>query len=137
MYRHVTAPAMVPSVRYTTPSRSSKVLVVSVAAWLILRTRSRPSWHRSAAMAACTAAAFLFRHDYAVYCGVAFAAALVADAATWRDRWTRTVAFGALTLGLLTPSLGWVQAHAGVVPYLPLQGLNTPAPQAPQGGAAR
>ena len=54
-------------------------------------TRRRPSWPRVAAMSVWTAVAFLFRHDYAVYCGVGCARpSSLAD--PWRVARTRDAA---------------------------------------------
>ena len=96
-----------------------KVLVMAVAAWLIVGTRGLPTWRRTAAMSAWTAAAFLFRHDYAVYCAVGFGALFVVSATTaWRDRLVRGLGYVALTAILLAPSMWWIQRYVGVTEYV-------------------
>ena len=96
-----------------------KVLVLAVACLLILSYARTPGWWRVAGMAAWTAVAFLFRHDYAVYCaiGCAIVLALAGPGLGWKCV-GRVAAYGALTLVLLGPSLYWVQQHAGLVTYL-------------------
>src|SRR5688572_26959881 len=49
-----------------------KVLVTAVAALLIVNSVRGPTWLRVAVMGVWTAIAFLFRHDYAAYCGFGF-----------------------------------------------------------------
>ncbi len=96
-----------------------KVLVLGVAAWLIVGYAAQPTRRRVVVLAAWTAVAFLFRHDYAVYCGVGFASVIVV---THLPRWTTAVrhagGYAALTLVLLAPSLAWVQYYAGLGEYL-------------------
>jgi hypothetical protein len=66
-----------------------------------------------------TAIAFLFRHDYAVYCGIGFVTLIaLSDSASWRDRITRVVAYGVITAVLLGPSLWWIQRYRGVTEYV-------------------
>jgi hypothetical protein len=96
-----------------------KVLVMAVAAWLIVGTRGVPSWPRITAMSVWTAAAFLFRHDYAAYCAIGCGAVLLlSGSAPWRDRLTRGVAYVVVTAILLAPSLWWIQRYGGVREYV-------------------
>jgi hypothetical protein len=96
-----------------------KVLVMAVAAWLIVGTRGVPTWRRTAAMSAWTAAAFLFRHDYAVYCAVGFGALIVLSGTmVWRDRVARGLGYVAMTAILLAPSLWWIQRYEGITEYV-------------------
>lgn len=96
-----------------------KVLVLGVAAWLIVDYAARRSPARVAGMAAWTAVAFLFRHDYAVYCGVGFVSVLVAaQLPRWATAARHVGGYVALTLVLLTPSLVWVQHYVGLGEYL-------------------
>jgi hypothetical protein len=96
-----------------------KVLVLGVACLLILRYGRAPTWWRLAALSAWTAVAFLFRHDYAVYCGAGSAIVLaLAGPRTWLPRLGRVAAYGALTLVLLAPSLYGVERTEGLVSYL-------------------
>ena len=96
-----------------------KVLVLSGALLLIVRYAAAPSWPKVALMALWTAVAFLFRHDYAVHCAVGFGLVIVAThGKSWAASLLRALAYGALTLALLTPSLLWVQRYGGgILPY--------------------
>jgi hypothetical protein len=96
-----------------------KVLVVAVAAWLIVGGRGLPTWRRMAAMSVWTAAAFLFRHDYAVYCAVGFGSVLLlSGTAAWRERLARGIGYVVVTAILLAPSLWWIQQYKGVTEYV-------------------
>ncbi|MGH9348737.1 MAG: hypothetical protein ACRD26_15875 [Vicinamibacterales bacterium] len=94
-----------------------KVLVLAAACLLVVRYAQRPSIARAAALGALVAAAFLFRHDYAVYAGVAALAVMLAGAGSWRRGAGHLAACGAVTLALLAPSLVHVQRSVGLVPY--------------------
>ena len=54
-----------------------KVLVTAVAALLIIALRTPSDMGLVAAMSVWTAAAFLFRHDFSVYCAVGFFVVIV------------------------------------------------------------
>lgn len=96
-----------------------KVLVMAVAAWLIVGTRGLPTWRRTIAMAVVTAAAFLFRHDYAVYCAVGFGVVLLlSGTVTWRDRLARIAGYVAMTTILLAPALWWIHEYRGLGEYV-------------------
>ena len=96
-----------------------KVIVTAVAALLIVGARGLPTWRRTVAMSLWTAAAFLFRHDYAVYCAAGFGAVmLLSVTATWRDRIVRGVGYVAMTAILLAPSLAWIEHYRGVTEYV-------------------
>jgi hypothetical protein len=96
-----------------------KLLVTAVAAWLIVGARGLPTWRRTAAMSLCTAIAFLFRNDYAVYCAIGFGVLmLMSGTATWRDRIVRGLGYAALTAILLAPSLIWIQSYRGIGEYV-------------------
>jgi hypothetical protein len=100
-----------------------KVLVLAVACLLVAQYARAPGWRRLAIMSAWTAVAFLFRHDYAVYCGIGFAIAIGASGPwpAW-NRAGRVAACGLLALLLLGPSLYVVQqsggSGGGLVAYL-------------------
>jgi hypothetical protein len=95
-----------------------KVLVLAGAVLLIVRYATAASWRYVALMAAWTAVAFLFRHDYAVHCAVGLCLVIVAaHGPAWRTSLGRLAGFGVLTLVLLTPSLLWVQRYAGISEY--------------------
>ena len=96
-----------------------KVLTTAVAALLIVSCRGLPTWRRVALMSAWTAVAFLFRHDYAVYCAVGFLALIALSGnAVWRDRIGRVAAYGVITLVLLAPSFWWIQHYRGLTEYV-------------------
>ena len=96
-----------------------KVLVLAVACLLLLQYARTPTWLRVAALSAWTAVAFLFRHDYVVYCAVGSAIVLaLAGPRAWLPRLGRLGAYGAITLVLLAPSLYWVERTAGLVTYI-------------------
>jgi len=96
-----------------------KVLVTAVAASLIISYARRPSWALVAAMSAWSAAAFLFRHDYIVYCAIGFFAIIVLTGNTpWRTRVTRVIACGLMTTLLMAPSLWWIERYRGIREYV-------------------
>ena len=96
-----------------------KVLVTAVAMLLIISYARRATWTRVAIMSMWTAIAFLFRHDYSVYCAVGFLAVIVlAGDTAWPVRIARGIAFGLITVLLLTPSLWWVQRYRGIDEYV-------------------
>lgn len=96
-----------------------KVLALSVMAWLVVEYALRPAWRGVLMMAAWTAIAFLFRHDLAVYCGIA-GAIVIALAHGSRVMTTagRGLAYAAVTAVLLAPSVWWIERYAGVAEYL-------------------
>jgi hypothetical protein len=96
-----------------------KVLVTAVASLLIVGSAGLPSPPRIALMSVCTAVAFLFRHDLAIYCVVGFVAVMgCATGAPWRDRLIRAAAYLAVTGVMLAPSLWWVQRYRGLPEYV-------------------
>src|SRR5688572_7817151 len=96
-----------------------KVLALATISLLVVGYSRAPAPWRVAVMAVTTAVAFLFRHDYAIYCGIATLAALLCSGppAVWR-RLARVAAYGAVTLVLLAPSLYWVEHYAGLAEYV-------------------
>jgi hypothetical protein len=96
-----------------------KVLVTAVAAWLIVGTRGLPTWRRTIVMAIWTAAAFLFRHDYAVYCAAGFGTILLLSGSViWRDRLARIGGYVVVTAILLAPALWWIHQYRGIGEYV-------------------
>ncbi len=96
-----------------------KVLLLALASMLIVRYTAAPTWRRVGLMAVCTAVAFLFRHDYAVYCAVGFVAAIsLANLGAWRRSGLRVAAYVIGTVILLGPSLWWIQRYTGLVEYM-------------------
>jgi hypothetical protein len=96
-----------------------KVLVTAVASLLIVGSSGLPTPPRIALMSVCTAVAFLFRHDLAMYCVVGFVVMMgCAPGAPWRGRLTRAAAYLVVTGVMLAPSLWWVQRYRGLPEYL-------------------
>ena len=96
----------------------SKVLVLAAAAVLLIAYVRRPSAARASARAVMGAAAFLYRHDFAVYVGAGTLAAFAAVRVLGTARpFAHAAIFAALTLALLTPSLLFVQRHHGLPEY--------------------
>ncbi len=96
-----------------------KVLVLAVIAWLVIRYAERPSPFRAAAAGVWIAIAFLFRHDYALYCAVAMAAVMaLTHGREWRTAVARTALAGATALLLVSPSVWWIERHAGLTAYV-------------------
>jgi hypothetical protein len=96
-----------------------KVLVTAVASLIIVGCSGLPTWRRVAVMSVWTAVAFLFRHDYAVYCAAGFIVAIGLGAGSrWREGLRRAGAYLAITTVLLAPSLVWVQRYSGLTEYV-------------------
>jgi hypothetical protein len=96
-----------------------KVLVTAVAALILVAGREGVTWRRVGLMSAWTAIAFLFRHDYAVYCAVGFLVYIAfAGDRPWQKRLGQAAAYGAITLVLLAPSLWWIQRYSGLTEYV-------------------
>ncbi len=95
-----------------------KVLLLSVAAVAICVHARRRGLTTVAALAAITAIAFLFRHDYAVYVGLGASVVLAAAAGRWRRAAAHLAVYGLVTLMLLAPALLFVHRHLGLGHYL-------------------
>ena len=96
-----------------------KVLMLTLGAAAIRLLMVNPSAWRLFAAAVVTAAAALFRHDYAVYVAMGVVAALIArDAAAWRSLFRQLVLYAGFTALLLLPSAGWVQVYEGIPTYI-------------------
>jgi hypothetical protein len=95
-----------------------KVLVLAATACLVAAYVRHPTRARAAAMGALLAAAFLFRHDYPVYAGVAVIVAIVAGAGSMPRAIGHLAVCGTVALALLAPSLWYVQSREGVAVYL-------------------
>lgn len=97
---------------------ATKVLVPVAAiaiAWRYATTRSRPDlvW-----LAIGTAAAFLVRHDFVVYVGIAVLAMIGADISASKPHRLRDCGlYLVVTAAALLPWLAYVQATMGVAPY--------------------
>jgi hypothetical protein len=94
-----------------------KLLVFAAAVFAVAVYVRRPTLARAAGMGALAAAAFLFRHDYAVYAGAAFAAAAVAGAGSWPRATGHVAAVAVTATVILAPSLWDVQRREGLVTY--------------------
>jgi hypothetical protein len=97
-----------------------KLLVMAVATLIMVGgSRGVPTWRRITLMSVWTAIAFLFRHDYAVYCAVGFTTLIVLSAGPgWRNRIGRSIGYAVITALVLAPSLAWIQRYAGMSEYL-------------------
>jgi hypothetical protein len=96
-----------------------KVLILAIAALLIRWWILKPSLPRMCGLALWTAAAALFRHDFGVYVAAGCTAALLAlGPAPTIVRLRRAAGYVAVTTLLLSPSIAWVQAYQGVLPYV-------------------
>ena len=92
-----------------------KVLAYAVGACAMLAVAARPSPRRILSMAAVVAVAFLFRHDYGLYIGVASAVcvALASRAEGWRMAVRRVTALTASVAVMLLPWLLFVMLNGG------------------------
>ncbi len=114
---------VLPIVAYAPTYHYSKLFFFPLTIWLAWRYMERPTPPRAALFGVTTAAAFLFRHDYGVYIGVAsvaaFALARGVVVESRRVAWMlRDVA--AYAAGLVLLLLPWaivVQTHEGLVEY--------------------
>ena len=96
-----------------------KVLMLALGVWALRAAVLSPSVVRLAAAAAVTAAATLFRHDYAIYLAAAMIAALVVrEAGRWAAAARAVGIYSALTTVCLLPSALWVQTYEGIPAYL-------------------
>ena len=96
-----------------------KVLVFSVAVALLLRYARQPTTVRAALLAAWSAVAFLFRHDYLVYLAPAVALLMLAlPSRTWNEKSKRLLVYGGLTTLLLLGPLYSIQRYVGLEQYL-------------------
>ena len=97
----------------------TKVLVFSVAVTLLLRYARRPTTAHAALLAAWSAVAFLFRHDYLVYLAPPVGLLMVAlPSRTYGDKANRLLVYGGLTTLLLLGPLYSVQRYVGIEQYL-------------------
>jgi hypothetical protein len=95
-----------------------KVLVLAAAVVLIARHARQPGWRSVVALGALTAAAFLFRHDYAVYVASGVAAIVIVTAGSIGTTVRHLVVYAAVTAVLLIPSTVFVQMHGGLLAYI-------------------
>src|SRR5262249_44689540 len=97
----------------------TKVLTLTVGLAALSGYVRAPTVARLGVLAAWTVVAALFRHDYAVYIGVAVLVALVAvEPRPWRVPLQRVATYGALCLLFALPSILWVAFHGGILGYI-------------------
>jgi len=97
---------------------TTKIVVPVVAIALAWQYGDRPGPWRLVLLAAWTAVAFLMRHDYALYVGVANVALLaVTHAASPPMAARRLVSYAALSLLFVSPWLAYVEWQQGVGEY--------------------
>jgi hypothetical protein len=94
-----------------------KVLVLALAAWLCARYAGDRRASLAVALGVLTAAAFLFRHDFAVYVA-AGALTAIACGGAWRRALLHAAGYAAVTAICLAPSAWFVSKHAGLGTYL-------------------
>lgn len=101
---------------YSYPKLFVQAVALTVAWWAV----KRPTVSRLAALAAATALGYYFRHDHALYLGVASVALLAV--AQWQSGFVtmaRSIAtYGALAFLFVLPHLAYVQWAAGIPTYL-------------------
>jgi hypothetical protein len=101
---------------YSYPKLFVQAIALTVAWWAV----KRPTVPRLAALAAATALGYYFRHDHALYLGVASVALLAV--AQWQSGFptvARSIAiYGALAAVFVLPHLAYVQWAAGIPTYL-------------------
>jgi len=102
---------------YAKPYNYPKPLTLGVAILLLSWTIARPTKIRIALLAGWTVVAALFRHDYAVYVGVAAVVGLVLAPGRLRAT-TRVAWYVALSVVFALPSLIWLQYYKGIPQYL-------------------
>ena len=97
----------------------ARPLVFALAAVLLFRYFDRPTRRRLLALVLLGAAAFLVRHDYAIYVGGGAFVGLVAR--HWQEPWVavrRLAAAAVMGLALLTPGLVLMHLHTGAGNYI-------------------
>jgi hypothetical protein len=97
----------------------SKVVMLTAGAFAIRTVALNPTTARLFVAAAITAIAALFRHDYAVYIGIAMAVGLLArDPRDWRTAARRIALYSGFSAMLLLPTAIAVQMYSGIPQYL-------------------
>jgi hypothetical protein len=94
-----------------------KVLVLAASALVVVFYLRRPGWGAIGVGAVMTSLAFLFRHDHAAYATAGVLLSIVLGAGR-RQMVRQAAGYAALTLLLLSPSLVYVQRHAGIAEYI-------------------
>lgn len=86
-----------------------KIIVFAVVAWCAWRYFERPARRQLVILSAATVAAFLMRHDFGIYSGLAVVAGLVAFDRT--AAWRSIGAYAVIGLLLVSPYLVWLQLN--------------------------
>jgi len=106
-------------ITFMTPHNYPKIFVPLCALWFLWSYIDHRSRTNLVVAALCTAVAFLFRHDYGIYVGLAAVATLVS--VHWRDGRRRLLGragFYACAVGLfLLPFFTFVQLNGGILTY--------------------
>ena len=106
-------------ITFMTPHNYPKIFVPLCALWFLWRYIDHRSRANLVVAALCTAIAFLFRHDYGIYVGLAAVAMLVS--VHWHDgrrRLLRRASFYACAVGVfLLPFFTFVQLNGGILTY--------------------
>jgi hypothetical protein len=98
---------------------SSKMLVPIIAMVLAWRYADRPSTGRAAALGAWIGVAFLFRHDYALYVGLAAALFLfVQHWGAWKSLMAAVGTCAGIAIAVVAPWLIYVEVQQGLPEYL-------------------
>ena len=97
-----------------------KIFLYPLALWMLWRYLDRPGRVQTVVLAGCTALAFFFRHDHAVYIGVAVVLTLFMR--HWqggrRDLSRAMTLYALVTTLLLSPYLLFIQVHGGLGAYI-------------------
>ena len=97
-----------------------KIFLYPLALWMMWRYLDRPGRTGAVVLAACTALAFLFRHDHGMYIGAAVVVTLFLR--HWpgeRSDLSRAItSFALVTALVLSPYLFFIQVHGGLGAYL-------------------
>src|SRR5687768_11111255 len=90
-----------------------KVIVFAVIVWCAWRYFESPTSRRLGILSTATVAAFLMRHDFGIYSGIAVVAGLVAFHRA--DAWRSIAAYAVVGLLVVAPYLGWLQMNGRLI----------------------
>ncbi|MDA1185245.1 MAG: hypothetical protein O2930_11460 [Acidobacteria bacterium] len=95
-----------------------KLLFLAAGVLAMWRYARDPSFARTAVLAGCIAVTFLFRHDLAVYLGIAALTTVLFAHSGWTTRARGTAQILGLVALLLAPYLWYVEATVGLSPHI-------------------
>ena len=95
-----------------------KLLMVVGGVLMMWRYAREPSFARACALAGCIVVAFLFRHDFGVYLGVAAVISAVLAYPAWKVRATGVAQILGMIVLLLLPYLWYVETTVGVASHI-------------------